>query len=392
MKIKLVAMAAALALTLSAAGASRAADQTPFEINVIEPLTGPAAFIGQSIVATLKIVETVVNRQGGIKGRPVKFVISDDGSNPQVTVQLMARLIAERPPFIIGPGFGATCAAVLPLVSQNGPVTWCTSPAVQPPPGSYMFATGASTPDASRALMRYFLARGWKRVAVLAGTDVSGQAFENGVRTFQAYPEGKALDVVAWEHTNNGDVSVAAQLARIKATNPQAIFAAVVGPAFATVMRGINDLGLDVPVGAGNGNMIRAQLVSYKSLLPPQIYFPGFLAVVPHSVGRGPIEEAQKPFFAAFQEAGAVIDAATQSAWDPPMILIEALRKLGTNVSTERLHQYLLNLHGYVGVEGIYDFRDGLQRGVGINALVVDVWDRDKAAFVPVSRPAGYLK
>ena len=56
------------------------------------------------------------------------------------------------------------------------------------------------------------------------------------------------------------------------------------------------------------------------------------------------------------------------------------------------MRQYLANLHGWVGVEGIYDFRDGLQRGVGINALVVDVWDRDKEAFIPVSRPGGYLR
>jgi len=74
------------------------------------------------------------------------------------------------------------------------------------------------------------------------------------------------------------------------------------------------------------------------------------------------------------------------------MILIGALRKLGTNVSPERLRQYLANLHGYEGVEGIYDFRDGLQRGVGINAMVVDVWDRDKEAFISVSRPGGYRR
>ena len=189
-----------------------------------------------------------MNRQGGINGRPVKFVVSDDNSNPQVAVQLITRLIAEHPPVIVGPGFGATCAAVLPLVSQTGPVTWCTSPTVQPPPGSYMFSLSASVPDATRVLVRYFHERGWKRVAIIAGTDASGQASENGMRLAQAYPEGKGLDVVAVEHTSNGDVSVAAQLARIKAANPQVIFVAVIGPAFATVMRGINDLGLTVPV------------------------------------------------------------------------------------------------------------------------------------------------
>jgi branched-chain amino acid transport system substrate-binding protein len=379
-------------LALATAGASRAADQGPFEINVIESMTGPAAFIGQSIVKTLGIVETYVNRQGGIKGRPIKFVVADDGSNSQVSVQLVSQLAGEKLPFILGPGFAATCAATMPLVTQKGPVTWCTSPGVYPPAGSYMFATGASTDDATRVLIRYFRSRGWKRLGILATTDVSGQAWDRGVRYSQSFPDGKDIEIVAWEHMNGNDVSVAAQLARIKAANPQALLTFAVGTGWATTMRGVNDIGFDVPIGVANGNMVIPQLVAYQSFLPKELYFPGFLSIVPHSVARGPIDDAQKPFFAAFKEAGVRPDAANQSAWDAAMLLIDALRTLGTNVSTQRLHEYLSNLHGYVGINGIYDFRDGLQRGVGVNALVVDRWDRDKAEFVPVSRPAGFPK
>ena len=149
--MKLAAMAAALALTLSAAGASRAADQTPFEINTIVSTDGPGRVHRSGDRHAFKVVESVVNRQGGINGRPVKFIYNDDASNPQVAVQIIGRLVALHPPAILGPGFGATCAAVLPLVSQNGPVTWCLSPTAAGPPGSYMFGTGASTTDASRA-------------------------------------------------------------------------------------------------------------------------------------------------------------------------------------------------------------------------------------------------
>jgi branched-chain amino acid transport system substrate-binding protein len=389
---KLVIAVMAAMLALGTAGGSRAADQAPFEINVIESMTGPAAFIGQSIVTTLHIVETYVNKTGGIKGRPIKFAIADDGSNSQVTVQLVSQLADKKLPLILGPGFAATCAAAMPQVTQKGPVTWCTSPGVYPPAGSYMFVTGASTDDATRVLLRYFRSRGWKRLGVLASTDVSGQAWDRGIRYSQSFPDGKDIEIVAWEHMNATDVSVAAQLSRIKAANPQAFLAFAVGTPWATIMRGVNDIGLDVPIGVANGNMIIAQLIGYQSFLPKEMYFPGFLSIVPHSVAAGPIEDAQKPFFAAFKEANVRPDAATQSAWDAAMLLVNALRKLGTDVSTERLHQYLSTLHGYVGINGIYDFRDGLQRGVGVNALVVDRWDRDKAEFVPVSRPAGFPK
>jgi branched-chain amino acid transport system substrate-binding protein len=379
-------------LALSVSGASHAADQAPYEINVILSSTGPAAFVGQSFLKTLGVEEPLINRQGGINGRPVKFVINDDGSNPQNTVQIVSRLTAANVPVILGPGFAATCAATMPLVSEKGPVTYCWSPGVYPPRGSYMFSAGASTDDAMRTLLRYFKSRGWTRLGMLASTDVSGQAWDRGVRYTQAFPDGKDIEIVAWEHMNVTDVSVAAQLARIKAANPQAFLAMAVGTPLGTIMRGVNDIGLNMPIGVANGNMIIPQLVSYKAFLPPELYFPGFLSIVPHSVGPGPIDEAQKPFFAAFKQGGIVPDAANQNAWDPPMLIVSALRKLGTNVSARELRDYLLQLHGFVGINGIYDFRDGLQRGVGLNALVVDRWDRDKEAFTPVSRPGGYAK
>jgi hypothetical protein len=51
-----------------------------------------------------------------------------------------------------------------------------------------------------------------------------------------------------------------------------------------------------------------------------------------------------------------------------------------------------VNLHGWAGINGIYDFRDGAQRGIGQRALVIDRWDKVNGEFIPVSRPGGYLK
>ena len=55
---------------------SGAAD--PYEINVILPLTGNIAFVGTTQQQSLKALEAYVNRTGGINGRPLSFVISDD--------------------------------------------------------------------------------------------------------------------------------------------------------------------------------------------------------------------------------------------------------------------------------------------------------------------------
>ena len=54
----------------------------PYEINTILSLTGNIAFVGQTQLKSLKAIETMVNADGGIKGRPVSFVVSDDEFEP----------------------------------------------------------------------------------------------------------------------------------------------------------------------------------------------------------------------------------------------------------------------------------------------------------------------
>src|ERR1700730_7526677 len=65
----------------------------PYELNVITSLTGPLAFVGETEVESLQLVEASVNRTGGIKGRSIHFVVYDDATNPQNAVQLLNQLI-----------------------------------------------------------------------------------------------------------------------------------------------------------------------------------------------------------------------------------------------------------------------------------------------------------
>ena len=160
---RLLALGAVAAL-LVVAPAARAAD--PYTINVILPMTGPAAFIGQAQGASLALIEEIVNKQGGINGRPVKFAIRDDQTSPQVAVQLMNGATADRSPVIIGSAMVAACSAMAPL-ARDGPVMYCLSPAMHPSDGSYVFSSGFSTNDLMVVLVRYFRERGWKRIAAI---------------------------------------------------------------------------------------------------------------------------------------------------------------------------------------------------------------------------------
>jgi branched-chain amino acid transport system substrate-binding protein len=370
--------------------AARAAGE-PFEIYALLSLTGPAAFAGKEEQSSLQLIEKMVNAAGGIRKRPIHFVISDTQTSPQIAVQLANEILAKKAPIFIGPDIVALCMAIFPLVQKAGPVEYCLSPGINPPSGGFLFSATAATRDDAVAIVRYFRERGWKRIALITSTDATGQSIEASVDRALAFPENRSVTLVAREHFNIQDLSVNAQIVSIRTQNPQAVIAWTTGTPFATLLRGLHDAGVDVPVAGSNGNMVFAQLAQYHDFIPREMYFPGRLGT---AVGTrpGPILEAQKKYFGAFKAAGLRAAFVNANAWDPAMIVLSAFERLGFDATPEQIHAYMQQLHSFYGINGVYDFRDGEQRGIGLNAIVIDRYDKGKDEFIAVSRPGGLLR
>jgi branched-chain amino acid transport system substrate-binding protein len=194
----------------------------PYEIDAILSLTGPGAFLAKAQATSLGVLEQYVNKQGGIKGRPIKFAIADDQSTPAVAVQLLNAAVARKAAVVLGSSIAATCNAMAPLI-PNGPVVYCFSGGVQPAKGSYMFAFGGGLGITIPVGLRYLRERGLKKIAILTTTDASGKDGERNVDLALALPENRDVTVVAREYFTPGDVSVAAQVAKIKASGAQAV-------------------------------------------------------------------------------------------------------------------------------------------------------------------------
>jgi branched-chain amino acid transport system substrate-binding protein len=383
-----VTAVAALVIPLQAAP-SRAAE--PFEINVIVSLTGPFAFIGSAEAKSVQAIEKIVNATGGIKGQQIKMVIQDDASNPATAVQLASGVIAKKPNILLGPTYLASCLAVAPLVTaNNGPVMYCFAPTLHPPAGSFLFSGGPSSNDQAKAQMRFVEAKGWKKAVLIASTDATGQDTE--ARWVDEYNSGKypGLQLLDREHFAPNDTSVAAQLAKMKSFNPDVIIDATVGTSTATVLRAVKDAGMDtLPMMSSLGNVIHAQMDQYTTILPKEIYFdgPGFLSrdITP----KGAVRDAQQAFYKAYNAEGIDPDVGNSQSWDPTLILIDALRHVGTNASPKQVLDYVLSLKHFPGSDGYYDFTDGSQRGIGLDALVICRWDAAKKTWVAASEPGG---
>jgi branched-chain amino acid transport system substrate-binding protein len=380
-----IAVAASIALVACIPAASAQTAGTPVEIDAILSLTGGIANIGQAARQGLEAFERYTNATGGVRGRPLHIVYSDDESSTQVAVQLTNTLAARGARVILGPEVSAECKAVAPLVETRGPVVFCLSPAVAPAKGSYMFTGSIAPLDTLAAMLHFFRDRGWNRLALLHTIDATGQEHDTAMDKLLQQPENRSLKVVIEEHFAPSDVSVSAQVTRIRASDAQALIVSAVGSAFATAFRAISDAGLDMPVSATNSIMLYQAMREYKSFLPKRLYFASTSWPAYETMARGPVKDQLKHYYDAFAAAGLKPDNGEVTAWDPALIVVSALRTLGPDATQQQVRDYIESLHGFAGIDTVYDFRIGDQRG-GLTAkdAVISQWSPARDTWVVV--------
>jgi branched-chain amino acid transport system substrate-binding protein len=382
------ALVAANVVAAAGSGPVRAAE--PYKIDVIMPMTGGGSFLGMGTQATLEVLKGVVNKEGGIDGQPLDFVYQDDQSSPQTAVQLTNAVVGEKPAVLIGSGLVASCNAMAPLL-RDGPFDYCMSPGAHPAPGSFQFSCSVDTHGLIEALVRYFRSQGYTRIAFMTSTDASGQDAERALDEVSKLPENAGVQVVERQRFNTTDVSVSAQIERIKSANPQAFIAWTTGAPIATVFKAMLQIGLDVPFGTTNGNQQFPQMVQYKDFLPKQLFFP--TSVFPQHEGLYKLdpraEAEQQRFYSALAAANVKADNQAAQTWDPANVVVDAMRKLGTKATAEQVRAYIADQTDLPGINGLYNFKEVPQRGLTVANAVVTRWDAAAENWIPVSLPSG---
>jgi branched-chain amino acid transport system substrate-binding protein len=151
----------------------------------------------------------------------------------------------------------------------RNPVNFCFSPSILPAHGGNVFASSITLCDSEMATFNRAKKIGFRRYAQLAATDASGQWALQNIKEWQADPANKDVQVVAVEAFGPNDLSVAAQVAKIKAADPDIIYLNAIGTAFGTALRELNNAGLSNVVMVttpANGSV--TQLAAYRAFLP----------------------------------------------------------------------------------------------------------------------------
>ncbi|MGN6747606.1 MAG: ABC transporter substrate-binding protein [Xanthobacteraceae bacterium] len=379
--------AGALAASLSSAALAAGT----YDINVVVPLTGSAAFVGQGERDSLLALQDQINATGGIADGKLNFIFHDDQTTPQLAVQLTTQIVGSQPAVVMGSSLVAMCLAMAPLV-ENGPLQYCLSPGIHPKGGSYVFSTSSSSTDQIAAVVRYYRMMGWTKIATLMTTDASGQDGDRSVAEVLQLPENKGqMELLVQEHFTPSDVSVSAQMARIKGSGAQAIIAWTTGAPAATVFRSMAQQGVDLPVAPTSGNQTFAAMKQWQAFLPKQLILASALYPQhPPGVKLDPaVESAQQSMTASLAKRGLKADNMVATTWDAGLIVASGLRKLGSGATAAQLRQYIDGLTDFAGVDGTYNFSKYPQRGLGPESSTVTTYDAKTDSWVWLSQPGG---
>ncbi|HTH98127.1 MAG TPA: hypothetical protein VL574_11980, partial [Stellaceae bacterium] len=143
------------------------------------------------------------------------------------------------------------------------------------------------------------------------------------------------------------------------------------------------------PVATTDGNMTLAQMHQFAAVLPKTLLIA--TPEWPESNAPEPagVSAAKKAFFAAYKAAGITPDGAAPFSWDPGLLVVSALKKLGPNATAEQVRGYLADLKDFSGINGVYDFTKVPQRGLDDSSIVVTRWDKGQDKWVVVSKTRG---
>jgi branched-chain amino acid transport system substrate-binding protein len=371
MKSSLIAVA--LAAVLASAAVPGRAQNATYTIPVILSETGGAAAVGVDELAAITAYEKVVNRTGGIKGMPLHFQVYDDGTNAATAVQLTNTILAQKPQVVLGSSLTPATNAMVPFF-KDGPVLYAFTPLLYPDKGSYVFATLPTHIEAG--MLRYIRGRGWNKIAFLRINDASGQDNAKSIDLLLSEPDNKSIVTTTSQFFNTADLNISAQATAIKNSGAQVLFVSATGAPFGTVLRGLRDAGVDLPIFTGGSNLAPGFISRFDQLVPKA----GLWTVAASFINRdwpakSPLKPAVDEFYTTLEAAGLKPGTAHGLGWDAAKIVVAALRALGPNATAAQIHDWIENLHGFPGALGIYDFRSGDQHGLGIDSTLVVRYD-----------------
>lgn len=232
------------------------ANLDPILVGVSNVQSGSAASLGIALMAGSTAYFDVVNAQGGIHGRPLAFILKDDGYEPDPAVKNTYSLITQDNVLFLFNYVGTpTLTRVLPLLKffedrqivNVAPFTGA-DPQRTPPFDKYVFNIRASYRQETRILVDYFLAKGYRKIGLLTQADAYGKSGEVGVRMALTAHGQQPVGIVTFRRNQPFDVGMQQQVTLLRESGADVVIAIGTYEPCAAFIRDARRVGWNVPI------------------------------------------------------------------------------------------------------------------------------------------------
>ena len=287
------------------------------------PLTGFAAADGNSALVGARLAVEQVNAAGGIDGDDIELVVYDDQASPKEAAPLAVKMTTqdEVTAGISGSYSGSTRAAA--TIFQENSVPYISAYAVHPDitrAGDYVFRTSFMGEVQGRAGAKLIGdVMGLKRVALITLNNDFGKSLATG---FKEKAADFGIEITGESEYSIRDREFGPIVSKVKADNPDAIYASGYFFTAGPLVRQIRAAGIAAPVIGQEG---------YDSQKFIEIAGPDAEGVIiTTSLDRDSSNPITQAFIEGFEEmAGYPTDMVAASAHTAVLVMAEALKKAG---------------------------------------------------------------
>ena len=218
-------------------------------IGLVYPVTGRLATFALPIQRGFELALEKVNSSqlGDVR---FKFIIEDDQSTVEGAVEAYNKLIHQTDvPVIFGPTTSGQAEAAFPIAQENGVVAFSSSSNASglSALGDFIFRAGLTTDVLLPAGVRATHAElGYQGVAIIYD-EVDPYSIDSHEKFRETLTEID-VEILITETFQSNDTDFSAQLARIKETNPEAIFIAAQQPELIGIQVQGRQLGISTEV------------------------------------------------------------------------------------------------------------------------------------------------
>lgn len=357
---KLTWTAVILAVSVALPGAVTLAVAQDITIGVSLSTTGPAAALG---VPEKNAIDFVPTEIGGAK---IKMIVLDDAGDPTTATTNARRFVTEsNADIIIGSSVTPPSIAISTVANEVGIPQFSLAPLpITPAREKWTAVMPQPVPIMGKVLYEHMKKNGVKSVGFIGFSDSYGDLWLNDLKTQTGAMGG--ITVVAEERYARPDTSVAGQVLKLVAANPDAILIGASGTGAALPQSALRDRGYKGLIyqthGAATMDFIRIAGPSAESVImaagpvmAPEGQDDSALTKKP-GLALNTAYEAKYGANSRSQFAGHMFDAFEVLKRVVPVALKTA--KPGTKEFREAIRQALLTEKEIPASQGVYNFTE----------------------------------